>query len=122
MIAESSELVGGDVTFVFPERIEDANECCTLSGEIVEVEQLKSAEAGGSKSGLDVFFVKEGLEFAGSDEEIMGEVSHMVLFEGVLKDLKIFGFQNAGIFYDLFEVRIDTPLANFVADNGYLVS
>lgn len=63
-IAEAAELFCGDVSFRVPEGVEDPYEGGSLSGEVVEVEELEASEAWGAQGGFDFFFIAEGLEFA----------------------------------------------------------
>ena len=43
-----------------------------------------------------------------------------MFFQGFLKYLEVFSFQYSCVFFYFFEIRIDTPLSDFVADSRHI--
>jgi len=84
----------------------------------VQVEQLESAEAGRSQSGLDLLLVQDGLEFARRDQKVAGLVKHAVCVERIAENLEVLRLQHALVFLHLVEVRIDAPLSDFMRNDG----
>ena len=78
-IAEPPVFPCADVPFGVPERVEHADQSSALTGEIVKIEQLESADAGSAQRRFDLLFVTERLELPGSAQEIAPLVEHAVL-------------------------------------------
>src|ERR1051325_1404972 len=112
-VAESAVLFGGDISFIIPKRIEDADEGRALAGKVVKVEQFEAGHSGRSKRGLDVFLVAKGLQFSAGEEELMRKSGHAVFAKKVAKDFEILRFQVTGVFGNFSEVRVNAPLADF---------
>jgi hypothetical protein len=113
---EAAVFVRAHVAFGIPEHIEHAHQCRALAGEVVQVEQLEPAEGSGAQRGLDVVFVGERLELAGGHEEIIGLIEQAIAPCGLAENLEVPGFEMAGVFVDLAEIRISAPLADLMGD------
>ena len=56
----------------------------------------------------------------GCPEELVSLVQHAVTGKTILEHFKVTGFQHAGVFLHLFEVRIHAALARFVGDDRHV--
>ena len=78
-VAELSPLVRLHVAFLFPERVKQTDQRRALTGVIMQIQQLKSAEAGRAQVGFDLFLVARELEAArGVGEIFIGRARHSV--------------------------------------------
>ena len=93
---------------------------CLDRGSRRRVEQLESPHPGGPQRRFNVFLVAKRLELAGCDQEVVRLFEHLIGLERVSEDLEVPCPKVSGVDGDLFEVRIHTPLADFVADDGDL--
>ena len=117
---ETGVFSGGHIPFRIPERVEHADERGALAGEIVEVEQLETAETGSAQGGLDLVFVAERLKFSGGHQEILRLGQKAVALRRLLEDFKVLRLEESGVFRDLVEIRIDAPLADLVGNDRHL--
>ena len=88
----------------------------------MQIEQLETGKARGTQGGFDIRLITKSLQAAGGVEELFSHISHSFFRQGFPKYFQILGFQYARIFLYLLEVRIDTPLADLVADSRHILS
>ena len=117
---EAAKLRGSHVRLGVPERIEHSDQGRALPGEIVEVEQLESAETWRAEGRFNFLLVAQCLQLAGCHQEIAGLITHVVFSERVAKDLEVLRFQHASVFGDFVEIRIHAPLANLMRDDRHV--
>src|SRR5207249_129195 len=68
-VAEILEFLRAGVTLRLPKRIEQTDECRSLTEVIMKIEQLKSAEGRRAQVGFDLFFVAIKLKTPGRGSE-----------------------------------------------------
>src|SRR5262249_28192401 len=115
--AEVSEFLWRDVALGFPKRIQHTNERCALAEIIVEIEQLKTAEAWRAQVGFDFLLVALDLETSGGPGKIAILIQHTFLLRDVFEDVVVARAQIAGEFFYNIEIGIRAPLADFVAEH-----
>ena len=114
------ELRWRDVAFAFPKRIEQADERRALAGVIVQIQQLKTREAGRAQVGFDFFLVTLQLQATGCLRKFMVLRQHAVRGGGVAEDFKITRLHNTGKFLEDGKIGIRAPLPKFVRDDRHI--
>ena len=84
----------------------------------MQIEQLKTREAGRAQIRFNLFLVARELKTPRSPCEVFVFFQHAVLFGDVFEDLVIARLQVAGEFVHHIKVWIRAPLADFVRKDG----
>ena len=84
----------------------------------MQVEQLKTREAGRAQVGLDLFLVARELKTSRGPREIFVHLQHTILFRDVFEDVVIARLQIASEFLHHIKVWICAPLADLMRKNG----
>ena len=117
--AKAAKLVGLEVAFRFPERIEHSNQSRSLPGEIMQIEQDESPKLRSAELSLDLMAVAQNLQFAGGAEEITRLIPHAISCEGLPENFEVLRAQQAGVFRNLVEVGIHAPLPDLMTHHRH---
>ena len=87
----------------------------------MQVKQGEPAVAGGAQQDLDFLLVEQHGMVSARLNELGFEVKQMLLFQVVADHLKILQRHHASPFFDLIEIRVIHPLADFMTDNRFRI-
>ena len=68
-----------------PKRIEDTDQRRSLTGKVVEIEELKAAKARSAQGRLDLLFVAQHLKLSRSHQKRPGLIAHVIGLEQIPK-------------------------------------
>jgi len=98
-------------TFTVHKSIQNAYQCRTLSGIILQIEQLEPSETGSTESIFHIRFVTLYREMSGGLMKTFRLRGQMILFQPVTEDFKIIRIKHTGIFGNLTIIGIYLELA-----------
>src|SRR5690606_16128486 len=96
-VAKAAKLSGGYIPFRLPKSVHHADERRSLPGEVVQVEELKTAKPGGAQGRFDVLLIADRLQLARSHQKIVGLVAHVVGRQRFPEKLKVFCLKKTGV-------------------------
>ena len=108
--AKTSELFCIDISFFFEEYVQHTDQCSSLTGIIIESQQLESGIIGGTQCLFNLMFVAESLKFTRSHHKVVTLTSHMVIIQNIPEDFKILRFVDPSVLTDFIEIREYAPL------------
>ena len=113
---ELAETLWLDEPFGIPEGIEQTDEGCSLTGEVVQVEQLESTLLRGLHGPFYLLLVEDGSQSAGGLQIVVGLVDESFPLQVVANGLEIQWVKHTGVFLYLVDVGIDAVLTYLVRD------
>ena len=111
---ELPELGGIDDPLGIPEGIQQPDERFALPGEILQLEQLHTAEVRRAQRRLDILLIHQPGEPPGGRLERLRLIAHSALGQLLAKRLQVARLEHAGVFRDLLVARVHRPLPQLV--------
>ena len=112
--AEASELICVDIAFFFKEDIQKTYQCSSLTGIVIQCQQLESCIIGCTQCLFNLVFVADCLKFARSHHEVVSHAAHVIVIQDIPEDFKVLGLVYSGIFAYLAEIRECAPLSGLM--------
>ena len=115
--AEHSPFLRRDQPLAVHECVQHSHQRRSLTGEILEIQQLESGDILRAHCRLDLFLIAGSRQCAAAPEELVRLAQHSLCTEPEPENLEVPGFQRSGVLVDLPEVGIDLVLSDLVGDH-----